>query len=85
MKKTLKDKIINLFKKEPKKTQLDEVVELFERALDKYEEKVMLKAIISDNEHTLEIYSSNFKTTLNKAKKSKKEENETEERETATQ
>lgn len=73
----IKDLISKVFLK-PKKdkdvVKLDEVIEIFEHVIDKYQERVMLKAVLSDEGKIIEIYSTNFKTTLNKAKKGKKEE-----------
>ncbi len=73
---SLKNKIISLFSKngsKPKKTHFDEISELFEKLYDKYDSKVMLKAVISEENKIIEVYTSNFKTTLNKSKKAKNE------------
>lgn len=43
---------------------------------DTYGEKIMFKLEIGTNGDNLIIYSSNYKTTLEKAKKAKKEDNE---------
>lgn len=75
----IKELISKIFLK-PKKdkdvVKLDEVIEIFEHVIDKYQERVMLKAVLSNEGKVIEIYSTNFKTTLNKAKKVKKEDNE---------
>lgn len=77
----IKELISKVFLK-PKKdkdvVKLDEVIEIFEHVIDKYQERVMLKTVLSDEGKIIEIYSTNFKTTLNKAKKTKKEDNECE-------
>lgn len=74
----IKEIISKLIKPTKKSDHIDEVIEIFEKMYDKYEEKVMLKAVLSNEGKIIEIYSTNFKTTLNKAKKVKKEENECE-------
>lgn len=71
-------KLINLFSKnasrsKSKKTHFDEIADLFEKLYDKYDSKVMLKAVISEENKVIEVYTSNFKTTLNKSKKVKNE------------
>lgn len=65
--------LLELFKRKPKKEHIDEVIEIFEKLYDKYDSKVMLKAVLNNDGKSIEIYSTNFKTTLNKSKKAKNE------------
>lgn len=46
----------------------------FNALLDKYGDTIQIKAFLSGDNSFLEIYTSNFKTTLDKAKKIKKED-----------
>lgn len=58
----------------PKKQKKESLIDIFERFFDKYDEKIMLRLNLDEKGDSLEIYSSNFKTTLKQAKKSKKGE-----------
>ena len=67
--------ILNIFKKKDiDVVKYDEVIDIFEHVIDKYKESVMLRAVISNDNKIIEIYSTNYKTTLIKAKKPQLEE-----------
>lgn len=71
-------KIINsIFNKEKKYKSL-ELEDLAKEFYETYGDKIMFKLELGTNGENLTIYSSNFKTTLEKAKKRQKDVIETE-------
>lgn len=71
----IKNLIGSIFKKKKKKNKrLETLEDLTERFFDKYHTDIMFKLELGTNGEKLEIYSQNFKTTLDKPKKGKKSE-----------